>query len=195
MAAGYLLIFKIFPGIIERFNSVTEIALVVLLCILLLLVGLDLGSAGSILEDLKKVGIKAIFFSIAAMLGTAIIGAITCLLMGFSLREGLAVSLGFGWYTYAPVVIAGAGQQYMIAGALSFMYNVIRETLGIILIPIVAKKIGYIETTGIPGVAAMDVCMPIVDRSCRPDTVVYSFVTGFFMCITVTVAVPLLMGV
>ena len=75
------------------------------------------------------------------------------------------------------------------------MHNVIRELSGIILIPILAKKTGYLEVTGIPGVAAMDVCMPIVERSCRQDTVVYSFATGLLMCVATSVVVPLAMGV
>ena len=44
----------------------------------------------------------------------------------------------------------------------------------ILLIPFVAKKIGYIETTGMPGAAAMDVCLPIVEKSTRSDIAVYS---------------------
>lgn len=69
----------------------------------------------------------------------------------------------------------------MVASAVAFMYNVIRETAGIILIPVLAKKIGYLEVTGMPGVAAMDMCIPIVERSCRHDTVVYSFAIGLMM--------------
>ena len=83
----------------------------------------------------------------------------------------------------------------MVASGVSFMHNVIREVSGIVLIPRLAKKIGYLEMTGIPGVAAMDVCMPIVERSCRHDTVVYSFAVGLLMCIVTSLLVPLAMGV
>ena len=61
------------------------------------------------------------------------------------------MGFGFGWYTFAPVTITGAG--HAMAGAVSFMHNVIRETCGIILIPVLAKKIGYIEVCDLPGVA------------------------------------------
>ena len=92
-------------------------------------------------------------------------------------------------------MIASAGQQYMIASAVSFMHNVIREVTGIIFIPLVAKKIGYMESTGVPGIAAMDVCLPIVERSCGPNMVVYAFATGLIMCIVTSLGVPLIMGV
>ena len=74
------------------------------------------------------------------------------------------------------------------------MHNVIRETLGIIIIPLAAQKIGYIEAAAIPGVSAMDVCMPIVERSCNQETLVYSFCTGALMCIVVPLLVPLVIG-
>ena len=176
------------------FDSASYIALVVLITILLFFVGFDLGASGTVFGYLKEAGIKVIVFPVVAVIGTIVLGTLSCMLMGFSIKEGTAISIGFGWYTYAPVVIAGAGQQYMIASAVSFMHNVIRETAGIILIPVVAKKIGYLETTGFPGVAAMDVCMPIVERSCRPDTVIYSFATGLLMCLVTSAGVPLVMG-
>lgn len=194
MILGALVMAKKYPEILPGFDSASSTALVVLLCILLFFVGFDLGAAGNILDNLKVVGFRVIVFPFAAVIGTLIVGTASCMIMGFSLKEGMAISLGFGWYTYAPVVIAGAGQQYMIASAVSFMHNVIRETAGIILIPVLAKKIGYLEATGVPGVAAMDVCMPIVERSCRPDTVIYSFATGLLMCIVTSTCVPFVMS-
>lgn len=179
---------------LESFDSTSYIALVVLITILLFFVGFDLGASGTVFSYLKEAGIKVVIFPVVAVIGTIILGTASCMLMGFSIKEGTAISIGFGWYTYAPVVIAGAGQQYMIASAVSFMHNVIRETAAIILIPVVAKKIGYLETAGFPGVAAMDVCMPIVERSCRPDTVIYSFATGLLMCLVTSAGVPLVMG-
>lgn len=194
MVVGALVIARYFDRILPAFEYVSGIALTVLLCVLLFFVGFDLGAAGTLLSNFKNVGLRVIGFPFAAVIGTALAGTAACMAVGFSMKEGIAISIGFGWYTYAPVVIAGAGQQYMIASAVSFMYNVIRETAGIVFIPVIAKKIGYLEATGVPGVAAMDVCMPIVERSCRRDTVIYSFATGLLMCIVTSIGVPLVMG-
>ena len=194
MASGYFILLKSMSEYLGKFDAFSNTALVVLLTILLFFVGFDLASQGGLFENFRKVGLKALAFPVAAILGTIVVGTASCLAMGLTVKEGVAISIGFGWYTYAPVVISAAGQQYMIASAISFMYNVIRETSGIILIPVLAKKFGYIEATGVPGVAAMDVCMPIISRSCRPDTVVYSFMTGFAMCLATSIGVPLVMG-
>ena len=197
VVAGMILGAKFIAGssILIQFDNASYYALIVILCVLLFFVGFDLGSSGTLLPSLKSIGFKIIGFPLAAVTGTMVIGTITCVVMGFSIREGLAICLGFGWYSYAPIVIAGAGQQYMVASAVSFMHNVIRETTGIIFIPVLAKKIGYLEATGVPGVAAMDVCMPIIERSTRPDTVLYSFATGLLMCMVTSIGVPLIMGV
>ncbi len=195
MLIGALIILKRLPGILGTFDLASYYTLVVLLCILMFFVGLDLGGSDTVIDSIRKAGYRVILFPIATMTGTMVAGVAACLVMGFSLREGSAICIGFGWYTYAPIVIASAGQQFMIASAVSFMHNVIREVAGIIFIPLVAKKIGYMESTGVPGIAAMDVCLPIVERSCGPNMVVYAFATGLIMCIVTSMGVPLIMGV
>ena len=71
------------------------------------------------------------------------------------------------------------------------MHNVLRETFGIIAIPFMASKFGYLEATAIPGVAAMDVCLPIVERSCGARIMVYSFAMGAIMNTVVPIIVSL----
>lgn len=181
-------------GFLTWFDGSSNLTMVVLLCGLMFLVGYDMGQSGTVMDHLRAAGLRVMAFPLATMIGSMVFGVAACLILGLNARESVAVPLGFGWYSYAPIVIAGAGQQFMVASAISFMHNVIREVAGIIFIPLAAKKIGYLEATGIPGIAAMDICMPIVARSCRSDTVIYSFATGFIMCIVTSVGVPLVMG-
>lgn len=194
MVMGAFFIADLPQELLEVFDAVTSDLLVIFLCLLLFVVGFDLGLEGKVIAYVKRAGIRVMAFPFAAILGTLVFGGICGVLMGFSLKEGLAISAGFGWYTYAPTVIAEAGSQYMVASAVSFMHNVIRETAGIILVPVLAKKFGYIEACGVTGVAAADVCMPIVERSCRADTVVYSFTIGITMSLTTSVLVPVIMN-
>lgn len=191
MAAGYFMIPEIFEDT-DAFQDMSGDWLVAGICILLALAGFNLGLEGKVIQSFKGVGIKVIFIPIAAVAGSLIMGAVYGLISSLTVSESIAVSAGFGWYTLAPGMLTEAG--FAVAGAVSFMHNVIRETLGIVLIPIAAKKIGYLECTSIPGVAAMDVCLSIVERSCRAETVVYSFCTGALMCVCVPVVVTLAIG-
>ena len=191
MLVGYFLIYKKL-GVQDEFMVKSDPYLTACLVLLLGTVGLTLGLDGSVFMNIKKAGAGIILFPIAAVLGSVIGGVIYAAISPMTLREGIAISCGFGWYTYAPNVILQAG--YPVASAVSFLHNVLREVAGIIGIPFLAQKIGYVEACAVPGVAAMDVCMPIVERSAREDTVVYSFGIGLLMCLSVPVLVPLVIG-
>ena len=191
MAVGYFLIYKKY-SVQDAFLEKSDPAITVLLIILLAFVGFSLGLDGSVFGNIKKAGARVFLFPLAIVAGTIVGGVIYGLISSLSIREGVAVAAGFGWYSYAPNIIAQAG--YPVASAISFLHNVIREVVGIIGIPFFATKIGYIEATAVPGIAAMDVCMPIIEKYARKDTVVYGFATGLLMCILVPLIVPLAIG-
>lgn len=191
MLMGYLVIPRVFTDT-AAFQEMSGNLLIVGICLLLGLVGFNLGLEGDVIKNLKNAGIRIILFPLAAIAGSLLLGSLYGLVSPLTVREAAAVSAGFGWYTFAPSVIAEAGHE--VAGAVSFMHNIIRETLGIIIIPLAAKKIGYIESTAIPGVAAMDICLPIVEKSCRAETVMYSLCMGMMMSAAVPLLVPLIIG-
>lgn len=191
MLLGYFAIPHIFTDT-EVFQEMSGTWLVMGICILLAFVGFTMGLEGTVVESLKTAGINVFLIPMAAIAGSLIFGVLYGLISPLSVREAAAVSAGFGWYTFAPGVIAEAGHD--VAGAVSFMHNVIRETMGIITIPVAAQKIGYLEAVSIPGVAATDVCMPIVKSSCRSETIIYSFCMGMIMSTAVPLLVPLIIG-
>lgn len=191
MAAGYLFVNKIFPDY-AVFDTLAGNAIKLGLCILLFFVGLDLGLDGTVWANFKKVGARILVFPFATIIGS-MLGAVICgILLPIPMKEALAVGGGLGWYSLAPGIIMDAG--YVTASAISFMHNVMRELLSIILIPLVAKHIGYIETTAMPGAAAMDVCLPIVEKSTSGNIAVYSLVSGVILSAAVPILVPLIIG-
>ncbi|MGF6375874.1 uncharacterized membrane protein YbjE (DUF340 family) [Clostridiales Family XIII bacterium PM5-7] len=177
---------------LDRFNEIIGVGMTVGLAIMMTAIGFDMGLAGTVIKHLKAIGLRVIAFPIAVFVGTTITGILLSLVLDFSARELLAISYGFGWYTFAPVAISNAG--HVIVSAVSFMHNVFRELGGIVLIPILAKKIGYIEVTSLPGVAAMDIGLPIVEKATRQDIIVYSFAIGVSQSLLVPLMVPLVIG-
>ena len=158
------------------------------LCLLMLSIGLGMGLDGTVLTYLKQAGFRVLVFPVVVILATTVGGFVISLIYrDLTIGESLAICYGFGWYTFAPIAISNAG--YVMAGAISFLHNVIRELAGIVLMPILAKKIGYLEVASIPGVAAMDVCLPIVERVTRQDIIIYSFLIGFSQAIFVPILV------
>lgn len=161
------------------------------LCILLFFVGMDLGREGTVVDNFRKVGLRVLVFPFAVIAGTLTGAILVSFFLPITARESMAVSAGFGWYTLAPVILSEYNAQ---VSAISFMYNVMREMFGIILIPLVAKYIGFVECTSLPGAAAMDVCLPIVEKATAPNITIYSFVSGVVLSISVPILVPLLVG-
>ncbi len=192
MLAGYLVIRPNFKESYGVFDSATSTAIIVGLCCLMGLVGFSLGLDGAVISKLKEMGAKVILVPLMLVLGTTMAGIIFSLITDFSMKEALAICWGFGWYTYAPGVIAEAG--YVIASAVSFLHNVIRETAGIIGIPLFAQKFGYLEATAVPGIASMDLCMPIIEKSCRQDTIVYGLCNGLLASLVCSLMVPIIIA-
>lgn len=175
-----------------RFNDITGTAMTIGLSLMLTVIGFDMGLSGTVIKHLKTIGFRVVAFPLSVLAGTTLVALLLSLFLPFSVKEALAISYGFGWYTFAPVAISNGG--HVIAGAVSFMHNVFRELGGIVLIPLLAKKIGFIEVTSLPGVAAMDIGLPIVEKSTRQDIIVYSFAIGLFESLMVPILVPLVIG-
>lgn len=157
------------------------------LCALLFFVGIDIGKNKEIGKQIKEIGIKAISTPLMVGIGS-ITGAVLCgKLLGYSFKEAAAIGAGFGWYSLSAVIIAPYSVQI---SALAFMSNVVREVLAIILIPLVAKYIGYNEAIAPAGATAMDTTLPIIARATDEKTAIISFVTGLLLSAAVPVLVP-----
>ena len=191
MLIGYFFIIKIF-GSYEAFDNFQGKAMTVGIALLLASVGFNLGLDGTIAQCFKTAGVTALIIPIISIIGSGIFGAIYGFISPLTVKEGVCVAFGFGWYTLAPGIIADAG--YTVGSAVCFLTNVIRETLGIIFIPLVAQTLGNIEAASLPGVAAMDICLPIVDRTCSEETLIYSVAFGALTALTCCITVPMIIG-
>jgi len=184
IAAGYYFI----P---DSFISVSEPVLIAGLSVLLFFVGLEMGIEGSAVQMVRKAGFKILLYPLAVILGTLTFAGAASLLLPITAREAMAVSSGFGWYTLAPVILMDYSTEI---SAISFMHNVMREFIGLLLIPFAARYIGFIETAALPGAGAMDVFIPIIEKATSKDIVIYSFVIGVVLSTCVPILVPLFAG-
>ncbi len=192
MLMGYFLVPDIFAGKMDLFDSCAGLAVNSGLYILLLLIGYNMGLDGTVIENFKKVGARIILFPFIVMAGAFLAACFCTFFMNISVKEALAVTAGFGWYSLAPGIILEAGLAR--CAAISFMHCIMREYFSLLLVPVVAKKVGYMEAVGICGATAMGVCLPIVERSTRSDVVIYSFISGIIHTVSVPILIPLLVG-
>lgn len=176
----------------EAFGSLAGSLINIGLCVLLFFVGFDMGVDGTVFQSFRQVGIRVLIFPVAIMAGSLIGSGVCATFLPMSLREALAIGGGFGWYSFAPGIIMEAG--LVTASAVSFMHNVMREFISVLIIPFVARKAGYLEAIAVPACSSMDVCLPLIERSTRSDIAVYSFICGVIESAAVPVVVPLILG-
>lgn len=186
--AGILAGYFILPS---GFVEISGNLIVAGLSLLLLFVGMDIGVEGTLVANFKRAGWRVIVFPFAIIIGTFAGAIIASLVLPITAKDALCVGSGIGWYTLAPAMLA---EYSMKISAMSFMHNVMRELIGILVMPIVAEKLGYIETISLPGSSSMDVCLPIVERITKSEIAVYSFISGAVLSAAVPILVSFLMG-
>ena len=162
------------------------------LYLMLFLVGLDLGRQGQSLRSMvRQAGGKALLLPAAVVLGSLSFGALTALALPFSPRETAAAAAGMGWYSLAPTILAPYSLKL---SAVAFLANILRELLSILLLPVVARNIGYLEGIAIAGATAMDTLLPVILRATDRRMTVYAFSSGLVCSLLVPVLVPLVVG-
>ena len=161
------------------------------LWLLLFGIGLDLGRTSGLLSRIRGLGWSVLAVPLAIALGSILGTAVVAGFLGLSLREGAAVGAGFGWYSLSAVIIT---QSYDVSlGATAFLANVFRELLAIVLIPVVAAKIGHLAAIAPGGATTMDVTLPLVAKCSTKEITMAAFVSGVVLSALVPVIVPLLL--
>lgn len=119
--------------------------------------------------------------------GTVAVGS----LMGYSIGEAGAVGAGFGWYSLSGVLISELHSIKL--GTVAFITNVVRELIAFVIIPVVAVKIGHVESITPGGSTSMDTTLPVISRCTGPETAILAFLNGVLLTAVVPVLVPLLL--
>ena len=161
------------------------------LYLLLFLVGMDMGKQGTMLNDIKAAGFKVLLVPAVVVVGTFAFAALAGLVLPTGAKDAVAASAGFGWYSLAPTLLQGYS---LTVSATAFLSNVMREIFSIIFVPVVARKIGYVECTALCGATAMDTLLPVVVGATHERITIYSFVTGVILSLAVPVLIPMIIA-
>lgn len=181
--AGY---FILPPGVISNLDKISSFAL----NLLILSVGIDLGSNKEVFCSIKETGIRILLIPASIISGSLLGGAITALLYRMPVSLGLAISSGFGWYSLSGVLLATiSGPE---AGTIAFLTNVFRELIAVLTIPVLAKKLNHLTAIAPAGATSMDTTLPLILEVTDSKTVVVSFINGAILSSLVPILLPLL---
>lgn len=189
VAVGVLLGRMVLPdAVTRRCAAVVSVGLDVML----FLVGLDLGLEGENFRTMfSEAGARPLLLPLAVAAGSLSFGALASVMLPFSPRETAAAAAGMGWYSLAPTLLAPYSLKLSAA---AFLSNILRELLSILLVPVVARRIGYLESVALAGATAMDTLLPVILKSTERHITVYAFASGLVCSLLVPVLVPLMIG-
>lgn len=180
MLAGY---FLVPDAVVAYCGQVIDLGLY----LLLFLVGMDMGRQGTVISDIKAAGFKVLLIPVAVAFGSLAAAALVGFTLDIGPRDAMAVAAGFGWYSLAPSLLA---PYSLPVSAVCFLANVMREVFSILAIPLVARRVGFVESVALPGAAAMDTVLPVVIGATHERITIYSFTSG----VVLSLAVPLLVS-
>jgi len=162
------------------------------LYVLLFLVGVGVGSSADTLVVLRRVNWKIILVPLVIVLGTLLgAGAVAQMLSGVSLREGLAVGAGFGYYSLSSIVISQLHSEQL--GVVALLANVMREMLTLLLTPLLARYFGKLAPIAAGGATAMDTTLPIITRFTGSEYAVIAVFSGLVLTVLVPFLVTLIL--
>lgn len=157
---------------------------------LLLFVGFDLGVEAHHL-DLRKLPPHLLLVPVANIALSLGSGLLVGLLTKLTLREGLLLHAGLGWYSLSSVLLAERG--LVLLSILAFIHNVARELLAILSAPLAARLNPYLPIY-LGGATSMDVMLPFVQAHSGRAYTLVSFYSGVVCSLAVVPLVRLIAG-
>lgn len=192
LVSGYVFSLRADASAIEFMTDSTGLIVNLGLSVLLFLTGVNIGIDGTVADSFRKIGVRILLFPAAAMISSLLAAVLFAAAAGYDPAELLTICSGFGWYTIASAIILDKG--LVTCAAIAFMHNLLREYFTLLSVPLLAKKIGYMETVSMAGGTAMGVCLPIIAKSTRSDVTVYSFISGLIHAASVPILIPLFLS-
>ena len=172
----------------ENISGFIDSASSYMLLILLFSVGIDMGLNKEVFTRIRELGFKILLIPAGVIIGSLFGGFLTSFLANVSVREGLAISAGLGWYSLSGILITEADNP--VAGTIAFLSNVFREMLTFIVVPFIASHMNYYCAIAPAGATAMDTTLGIISRNTNATVAVLSFVSGVICTLLVPVLVP-----
>lgn len=165
---------------------------VYVLYLLMLQVGLSIGSDKKLKEILGSIRPKLLLVPLATIVGTLTFSAlVSVLLTQWSVADCMAVGSGFAYYSLSSILITelkapSLGVQMAAElGTIALIANIIREIFALLGAPLFVKYFGRLAPISAGGATTMDTTLPIITRYCGKDLVFVAIFHGILVDFTV----------
>ena len=149
------------------------------LWLLMLLVGISIGSDRRLGEILRTLKPRVLLLPMATTVGTFAGTALVSLFLTYSVSECMAVGAGFAYYSLSSIFIS----QYKgpELGTIALISNIARELITLLLTPLLARYLGTLTPICCGGASTMDTTLPGITRYCGKDWLFVSIVHGMVL--------------
>ncbi len=165
-------------GLIPRYFMEHDVTLYVL-WLLMLLVGLSIGSDRRLGETLRTLRPRVLLLPLATTVGTFAGVAAASLFLAYSLADCLAVGAGFAYYSLSSIFIT----QYKGAelGTVALLSNILREILTLVGTPLLVRLLGPLAPISCGGASTMDTTLPVIARYAGREWIFISIVHAMIL--------------
>ena len=149
------------------------------LWLLMLLVGISIGSDRRLGEILRTLRPRVLLLPLATTVGTFAGTAQVSLFLTYSVSECMAVGAGFAYYSLSSIFIS----QYKGAelGTIALISNIARELITLLLTPLLARHLGPLIPISCGGASTMDTTLPVITRYCGKEWIFVSIVHAMIL--------------
>jgi uncharacterized membrane protein YbjE (DUF340 family) len=158
---------------------------------LILFVGISIGSNEKAMKALKKPDFRMFLVPLGVVLGTYTgVLLLFPIIPGVSVKEALAVSSGFGYYSLSSAMITRLSGE--ILGVAALISNIAREAITLIFTPLFVRFFGKVAPILSGGATAMDTTLPVITKFCGKEYALYAIFSGIVLTFIVPIIISLL---
>ena len=188
--SGIVIVFfiiGIFFGLSDtiKTDAIGNNTVMIALYCLIFQVGINLGYDTTLKNAIKGMKPKVLLVPLATVVGTLSLSAVAGLFLSkWSVADCLAASSGFAYYSLSSVLIAEYASaslgEYLAAelGTIALLVNIIRELSCLLFTPFYTRIFGKIAPICVAGVTSVDVCLPVILKSCGKEYMPIAIING-----------------
>lgn len=165
---------------------------VIILYVLMLLIGISLGSNREIGHFASRFSFKMLLVPVATVSGTFLFSALAGLVLSqWSVFDCMAVGSGFAYYSLSSILITqfkepSIGLQLATElGTIALLSNIIREMMSLVGAPLIRKYFGQLAPISAAGVNSMDVLLPSITRCSGKEVMPIAIFHGILIDLSV----------
>ena len=149
------------------------------LWLLMLLVGISIGSDRRLGEILRTLRPRVLLLPMATTAGTFAGTALVSRFLTYSVSECMAVGAGFAYYSLSSIFISQDKGPEL--GTIALISNIARELITLLLTPLLARHLGPLIPISCGGASTMDTTLPVITRYCGKEWIFVSIVHAMIL--------------